>query len=310
MPFGLKKYRHYLPLFPFAIEQFDFSGYDLIVSSSHCVAKGVRHDDSVFHISYVHAPMRYVWDQFDTYFRQPRTSWPVRIGAELMRPYLQRWDRNTAKRVDTFLCNSHHIRRKILDYYNRESQVVYPPVELSHFRPGGAKENFYLVVGAFAPNKSVDLAVEAFNRLKLPLKIVGSGQDEEYCRSIAGDSIEFLGGLSSEKLLGLYQQARALVFPGEDDFGITPLEAQSCNTPVIAFASGGAMETVTEQTGLFFAEQKVDALCEAVEKMEQTWKNYVPEAFQRQTNRFGRKQYKKQMTHAIEYGYRQWKGDI
>ena len=310
MPFGLKKYRHYLPLFPFAIEQFDFSGYDLIVSSSHCVAKGVRHDDSVFHISYVHAPMRYVWDQFDTYFRQPRTSWPVRIGAELMRPYLQRWDRNTAKRVDTFLCNSHHIRRKILDYYNRESQVVYPPVELSHFRPGGAKENFYLVVGAFAPNKSVDLAVEAFNRLKLPLKIVGSGQDEEYCRSIAGDSIEFLGALSSEKLLELYQQARALVFPGVDDFGITALEAQSCNTPVIAFASGGAMETVTEQTGLFFAEQKVEALCEAVEKMERTWKNYVSEAFRKQTSRFGREQFKKQMAHAIEYGYRQWKCDI
>ena len=310
MPFGLKKYRHYLPLFPFAIEQFDFSGYDLIVSSSHCVAKGVRHDDSVFHISYVHAPMRYVWDQFDTYFRQPRTSWPVRIGAELMRPYLQRWDRNTAKRVDTFLCNSHHIRRKILDYYNRESQVVYPPVELSHFRPGGAKDNFYLVVGAFAPNKSVDLAVEAFNRLKLPLKIVGSGQDEEYCRSIAGDSIEFLGALSSEKLLELYQQARALVFPGEDDFGITALEAQSCNTPVIAFASGGAMETVTEQTGLFFAEQKVEALCEAVEKMERTWKNYVSEAFRKQTRRFGREQFKKQMAHAIEYGYRQWKCDI
>ena len=310
MPFGLKKYRHYLPLFPFAIEQFDFSGYDLIVSSSHCVAKGVRHDDSVFHISYVHAPMRYVWDQFDTYFRQPRTSWPVRIGAELMRPYLQRWDHNTAKRVDTFLCNSHHIRRKILDYYNRESQVVYPPVELSHFRPGGAKENFYLVVGAFAPNKSVDLAVEAFNRLKLPLKIVGSGQDEEYCRSIAGDSIEFLGALSSEKLLELYQQARALVFPGVDDFGITALEAQSCNTPVIAFASGGAMETVTEQTGLFFAEQKVEALCEAVEKMERTWKNYVSEAFRKQTSRFGREQFKKQMAHAIEYGYRQWKSDI
>jgi len=310
MPFGLKKYRHYLPLFPFAIEQFDFSGYDLIVSSSHCVAKGVRHDDSVFHISYVHAPMRYVWDQFDTYFRQPRTSWPVRIGAELMRPYLQRWDRNTAKRVDTFLCNSHHIRRKILDYYNRESQVVYPPVELSHFRPGGAKENFYLVVGAFAPNKSVDLAVEAFNRLKLPLKIVGSGQDEEYCRSIAGDSIEFLGALSSEKLLELYQQARALVFPGEDDFGITALEAQSCNTPVIAFASGGAMETVTEQTGLFFAEQKVEVLCEAVEKMERTWKNYTSEAFRKQTSRFGREQFKKQMAHAIEYGYRQWKCDI
>jgi len=310
MPFGLKKYRHYLPLFPFAIEQFDFSDYDLIVSSSHCVAKGVRHDDSVFHISYVHAPMRYMWDQFDTYFKQPRTSWSVRIGAELMRPYLQRWDRNTAKRVDTFLCNSHHIRRKILDYYNRESQVIYPPVELSHFRPGGVKENFYLAVGAFAPNKSVDLAVEAFNRLKLPLKIVGIGQDEEYCRSIAGESIEFLGALSSEKLLELYQQARALVFPGEDDFGITALEAQSCNTPVIAFASGGAMETVTEQTGLFFAEQKVEILCEAVEKMEQTWMDYASEAFRKQISRFGREKFKKQMAHAIEYGYRQWKCGI
>ena len=156
-----------------------------------------------------------------------------------------------------------------------------------------------LMVGAFAPNKRVDLAVRAFNQLKLPLKIVGSGQDEEYCRSIAGDSIEFLGALSSEKLLELYQQARALVFPGEDDFGITPLEAQSCNTPVIAFASGGAMETVTEQTGLFFAEQKVDALCEAVEKMEQTWKNYVSEEFRKQTSRFGREQFKKQMARSL-----------
>ena len=256
MPFGLKKYRHYLPLFPLAIEQFDFSDYDLIVSSSHCVAKGVRHDDSVYHISYVHAPMRYVWDQFNTYFRQPRTPWSVRIGAELIRPYLQRWDRNTAKRVDTFLCNSDNIRKKILQYYGRESQVIYPPVDLSRFKPGDSKADYYLIVGALAPNKRVDLAVEAFNQLKLPLKISGSGQDEEYCRSIAGENIEFLGALSNEKLLELFQQARALVFPGEDDFGITPLEAQACSTPVIAFASGGALETVTEKTGVFFAEQK------------------------------------------------------
>jgi len=197
LPFGLKKYRLYLPLFPFAIEQFDFSDYDLIISSSHCVAKGVKHADSVYHISYVHAPMRYVWDQFDTYFRQPRTSLPVRIGAELMRSYLQNWDRNTAKRVDTFLCNSNNIRKKILKYYGRESQVIYPPVDLSNFKPGGTKESYYLMVGAFAPNKRVDLALEAFNRLKLPLKILGSGQDEEYCRSIAGEDIEFLGALLS-----------------------------------------------------------------------------------------------------------------
>ena len=307
LPFGLKKYRHYLPLFPLAIERFDFSDYDLIVSSSHCVAKGVRHDDSVYHISYVHAPMRYVWDQFNTYFRQPRTSWSVRIGAELMRPYLQRWDRNTAKRVDTFLCNSDNIRKKILEYYGRESQVIYPPVDLSRFKPGDSKADYYLMVGAFAPNKRVDLAVEAFNQLKLPLKISGSGQDEEYCRSIAGENIEFLGALSNEKLLELFQQARALVFPGEDDFGITPLEAQACSTPVIAFASGGALETVTEKTGVFFAEQKVEALIKAVEEMERSWRSFAPEAFQRQMSRFGRGPYKEQMAHAIELGYQQWK---
>ena len=310
MPLGLKKYRHYLPLFPLAIEQFDFRGYDLIISSSHCVAKGVKHDKSVFHISYIHAPMRYVWDQFDAYFKQPQTSWAVRIGAELMRPYLRRWDQNTVKRVDTFLCNSNNIRRKILNYYSREAQVIYPPVDLSHFRPGAAKESFYLMVGAFAPNKRVDLAVKAFNQLKLPLKIVGSGQDEEYCRSIAGKNIEFLGYLSNEKLLEFYQLGRALVFPGKDDFGITPLEAQACYTPVIAFASGGAMETVTDQTGLFFAEQKVEALCGAVVEMERTWMNFTPEAFEQQTERFSRENYKNQMAHAIEYGYRQWKDGI
>ena len=307
LPFALKKYRYFLPLFPIAIEQFDFSEYDLIVSSSHCVAKGVKKGESVFHISYVHTPMRYVWDQFHTYFRQPRTSWSIKMSAKLIRPYLQRWDRNTSKNVDTFLCNSENVRQKIFNYYGRESQVIYPPVNLSYFKPGEVKENFYLIVGALAPNKSVDLAIEAFNRLKLPLKISGSGQDESYCRSIAGENIDFLGTLSNKKLLMLYQQARALIFPGEDDFGITPLEAQACNTPVIAFAAGGALETVTESTGIFFQEQKVEALCEAVEKMENNWENYSPKSFKQQINHFGREKYKDQMANAIEDGYSQWK---
>ena len=305
MPFGLKKYRHYLPLFPLAIEQFKLNGYDLIVSSSHCVAKGVKHDDSVYHISYVHSPMRYVWDQFDTYFRQPRTSMLVRIGAEATRSYLQHWDSKTSKRVDTFICNSQNIRRKIRDYYNRESQVVHPPVDLSFFRPGKAKESYYLMVGAFAPNKRVDLAVKAFNQLKLPLKIAGRGQDEAYCRSIAEENIEFHGTLSNKKLLELYQQARALVFPGEDDFGITPLEAQACNTPVIAYASGGALETVTNQTGIFFSKQKEEALCEAVQEMERRWKNFSPETFSNQTKLFRRENYKEKMAAAIQNGFKE-----
>tara|TARA_B100000945_G_scaffold291497_1_gene266030 strand:+ start:5068 stop:6192 length:1125 start_codon:yes stop_codon:yes gene_type:complete len=306
MPYGVKKYRHYLPLFPLAIEQFNLDGYDLIISSSHCVAKGVKHNVSSYHISYVHTPMRYVWDQFDTYFRQSRTSKMVRIGAEISRSYLQQWDRKTSKRVDTFICNSQNVRSKIRDYYNRESQVVYPPVDLSFFKPGGSKENFYLMVGAFAPNKRVDLAVKAFNHLKLPLKIAGGGQDEAYCRSIAEDNIQFHGTLSNNKLLELYQKARALVFPGEDDFGITPLEAQACNTPVIAYASGGALETVSDQTGIFFSDQNKEALCEAVMEMERSWKKFSPDTFCNQTKLFSREDYIEQMATKIQNGFMEW----
>ncbi len=308
MPFGLKKYRYYLPLFPLAIEQFNLNDYDLIVSSSHCVAKGAKHNDSVYHISYVHTPMRYVWDQFEVYFKQPQTSLLVRIGAEATRSYLKRWDIKTSKRVNTFICNSHNIRRKIRDYYNRESQVIHPPVDLSFFKPGGEKDSFYLLVGAFAPNKRVDLAVKAFNTLKLPLKIAGGGQDEAYCRSIAKENIEFYGTLSNKKLLELYQKARALVFPGEDDFGITPLEAQACNTPVIAYASGGALETVTDQTGIFFTEQKEEALCAAVQKMERIWKNFSEETFNEHTKLFRREKYKEKMAKAIQNGFKDWQG--
>ncbi len=306
MPFGLKKYRHYLPLFPLAIEQFNLCGYDLILSSSHCVAKGVKHSDSSYHLSYVHTPMRYVWDHFDTYFRQSRTSIMVRIGAEVTRSYLQKWDRRTSKRVDTFVCNSQNVRRKISDYYNRESHVVHPPVDLSFFRPGAAKESFYLMVGAFAPNKRVDLAVKAFNHLKLPLIIAGTGQDELYCRSIADQNIQFYGTPSNKKLLELYQKARALVFPGEDDFGITPLEAQACNTPVIAYASGGALETVTDQTGIFFREQKKEALCDAVLEMEKTWRKFSPAIFRNHTKLFSREEYREKMAAAIQNGFNDW----
>jgi len=307
LPFALKKYRYFLPLFPFAIEQFDFSEYDLIISSSHCVAKGIKKDDSVYHISYVHAPMRYVWDQFETYFKQPRVSWYTRVGADLIRPYLQSWDRKSSHGVNTFLCNSQNVRKKIHNYYQRESQVIYPPVNLSCFKPGTKKEDFYLIVGALAPNKRVDLAIESFNRLKLPLKISGSGQDEEYCKSIAKGNIDFLGELSNKQLLNLYQRARALVFPGEDDFGITPLEAQACNTPVIAFGKGGALETVSNRTGVFFEEQNVDSLSEAVEKMENNWKNFSAQSFEQQISRFGRDLFKDQISNAIEHGYFKWK---
>ena len=307
LPFGLKRYRHYLPLFPFAIEKFDFRRYDLIISSSHCVAKGIRKNDSTYHISYVHAPMRYVWDQFGTYFKQSRTAWYTKLGAKLMRPYLQSWDIKTSKNVNTLLCNSYNVQKKILNYYKMESQVIYPPVNLSYFKPGSSKENFYLIAGALAPNKRVDLAIEAFNRLKIPLKISGTGQEEKYCRSIADKNIEFLGSISNKQLLELYQKARALVFPGEDDFGITPLEAQACHTPVIAFEKGGALETVNKSTGIFFKEQNVESLCEAIEEMEQNFKKFSEKSFKKQISRFGRNIFKDDIANAIEQGYFKWK---
>ena len=311
IPSGIKHYRYFLPLFPTAIEAFDLSDYDIIISSSHCAAKGVRVGPDTYHLSYVHAPMRYMWDSFDLYFRRLQTSRLQQLGGEAMRPYLREWDKSSAKRVHTFLCNSRNIRQKILEYYDRESQVVYPPVDLEAFVPQGpvSKQDYYLMVGAFAPNKRVDLAIEAFNRLGLPLKIVGTGQDQEYCQSIAEPNIEFLGDRTSHELPALYQQARAFVFPGIDDFGITPLEAQAAGTPVLAFAGGGALETVNEQTGIFFKETRVDVLCTAIEQMEQTWEGFDPVQLRKQTQRFGRDRFARQIANAVQYGYRQWRID-
>ena len=314
LPFGLSRYRHYLPIMPKAIECFDFSSFDLVISTSHCVAKGAIPGPETFHISYVHAPMRYVWDAFDTYFKRSQTRLWIRWAAILVRSYLRHWDRKSSIRVHRFLCNSVNIQKKIEQYYGRESQVIHPPVDLNRFTPGGVKKDFYLMIGAFAPNKRVDLAIRAFNSLKLPLKIVGRGQDEAYCRSIAGETISFLGECNDDQILRLYQEARAFVFPGEDDFGITPLEAQACATPVIAYAAGGALETVNEQTGIFFHQQTEDALSQAVEEMETRHSSFQREEFQKNTSRFSRKRYQQEISQVINVSYEDWRiqhmGDV
>ena len=306
MPGGLKHYRHFLPLFPKAIEQFDLRSFELIVSSSHCVAKGVKPGPESYHFSYVHAPMRYVWDAFDTYFRRPGTSWQTRVAAETVRPYLQRWDQESAERVHTFVCNSRNIRSKIRDCYEREAEVIHAPVDLDRFQPGSQKSDYFLMVGAFAPNKRVDLAMEVFNRLQLPLKIVGSGQDEESLHALAGPSIEFLGERSDGELVNLFQQARAFLFPGEDDFGITPLEAQACGTPVVAYAAGGATETVTEQTGILFLHPNQESLSAAVAEMEVRHNSFSQDDLTSHVKRFGRERFKNRIAAAIESGYQQW----
>lgn len=270
VPMAEKRYRQFLPLMPKMIESFDLSGFDLVISSSHCVAKGIRKAPGAVHVSYVHAPMRYIWDRYDEYFGPGRASPLVRAAARAVRKPLQRWDRavSQADRVDALIANSRYIAGRIRDAYDRDAEVVYPFVEFDRFtlprRPG----RNYLMVGAFAPYKRVDLAIEAFNRLKLPLLIVGGGQEAGNLRKIAGPTVDFLGPLSNSAIADLYSKCRAFVFPGEEDFGITPLEAMAAGTPVIAYGEGGASETVTEKTGVFFKPQTVEALVEAVRKIE------------------------------------------
>lgn len=271
MPQAEKRYRSYLPLMPRMIESFDLTGFDLIISSSHCVAKGIRKPARSFHLSYVHAPMRYIWDRFDEYFGPGKASVPVRVAARLFRPGLQAWDRKVSQQdnVDFMIANSRFIASRIERAYGRKAdRVIYPFADLARFGKPRIPGDAYLMVGAFAPYKRVDLAIEAFNRLRLPLRIVGSGQDEARLRGLAGPTIEFLGALSNEEIEGLYSTCRAFIFPGLEDFGITPLEAMASGAPVIAYGEGGASETVIESTGILFRPQTVQALMHAVSRLE------------------------------------------
>jgi glycosyltransferase involved in cell wall biosynthesis len=302
LPFVERRYRIYLPLFPRAIGGFDLSGYDLVLSSSHCVAKGVRVPPGVPHISYIHTPMRYIWDRYDDYFGPGRASLGVRLVASIAAPRLRAWDRASSKGVDWFIANSRYVAARIKRCYNRESTVIYPPVNCSRFGlvggtvDGKMKESdkeagcvpFYLVVSALVPYKRVDLAVEAFTKMGPAgqrLIVIGSGPEEAKLKRAAGPNVEFLGWMSNEEIAQYYREAAALIFPGEEDFGIVPVEAMASGTPVLAFAKGGALETVvgpgTEAavpTGLFFGSQTVEALTGAVEEFEQCRALFDPAA--------------------------------
>ncbi|MFL5813227.1 MAG: glycosyltransferase [Bdellovibrionia bacterium] len=270
IPGAVERYRHFLPLMPAAIESFDLSGFDLVISSSHCVAKGIRKAPGAVHVSYVHAPMRYIWDRYDDYFGPGKSSPMVRLAAKMVRGRLQKWDRaaSSEKRVDALVANSRFIASQIERAYGRSASVVYPFADLKRFTLPRQPGPDYLMVGAFAPYKRVDLAIEVFNRLKLPLKIVGSGQDEKKLRALAGPTVEFLGSQTNEQIAKLFATCKAFIFPGLEDFGITPVEAMASGAPVIAYGEGGASETVTPETGILFKPQTVDALIDAIQKIE------------------------------------------
>jgi glycosyltransferase involved in cell wall biosynthesis len=298
LPSASRRYRHMLPLMPFAIEQFDMSSFDFIISSSHCVAKGVCKRPDAFHLSYVHAPMRYMWDRFDEYFGPGRYGPITRMAAHAFRPYLQNWDKKSAERVDAFLANSNFIASKIDQYYGRKADVVYPFCEPEDFMRKREPGNSYLMVTALVPYKRVDLAIEAFNQMGKSLVIVGDGPDRARLQKIAGPTIEFVGSLKRDSIADLYSKSKALVFPGVEDFGIVPIEAMASGLPVIGFGQGGLLETVTPETGIFFHEATVDALVAGVKKFESM--SFSEDACRKRGRQFNRQRFQQEFLNKIK----------
>lgn len=271
LPFARSKYRHYLPLMPLAIEQFDLSGYDLIISDSHAVAKGVITGPSQVHVSYVHTPIRYAWDLQHQYLRESGLDHGLKGWiAKYLLHKIRLWDIRTVNGVDHFIANSGFIAKRIWKVYRRESTVIYPPVDVEAFELCVQKENFYLTASRIVPYKKIDLIVEAFSKMPdKKLIVIGDGPDFEKIRAYASPNVTLMGYQSFEVLRDHMQRARAFVFAAEEDFGITPVEAQACGTPVIAFGKGGALETVVDGvSGIFFDTQSIESLCEAVKRFE------------------------------------------
>lgn len=268
MPRVEKHYRKFLPLFPKAIEHMKIiEEADLVLSSSHCVIKGLKKPAGSLHISYLHSPMRYLYDQFDVYFGKSAPLYQ-QWGARAFRKYLTNWDIASNKNVDVMIANSSFVQKRIQTYYGLNSEVIHPFVDLKDFsyinESTYTKKDYYIILSAFAPNKRLDLAVQAFNKSGKKLIIIGSGQQEKELKSMAANNIEFLGNVSRGDLIQYLAQARALIFPGVEDFGIVPLESLASGTPVIAYKTGGVLETLNESVAQFFEEQTVAGLEKAI----------------------------------------------
>ncbi len=300
-------YRNYLPVFPVAIERFDFSEFDLILSTSHCVAKGARPKSGALHICYCHTPMRYVWEMYDEYFGKGRAGLVTRVAMRFFAPRLRRWDVQSSNRVHHFIANSNNVARRIHQYYGRTAEVIHAPVDLSFFSLSTHNEGYYLIVSALVPYKRVDLAVEVFNRRGEKLLIVGTGPEFEKLRNMAKPNVEFLGWQSGEELARLYAGCRALIFPGIEDFGIVPLEAMACGKPVIAYGAGGALETVMPDgehpNGVFFYEQDASSLTQAIDRCEKM--QFDPTMIRASVERFDRPRFKERLRTFIESKWRE-----
>lgn len=296
VPFARRKHQAFLPLMPLAFEQFDMSEYDLVLSTSSACAKGVITRPGTLNLCYCYTPSRYLWDLYHEY---TRNHW-ARTAIAPVAHWMRLWDRLSADRVDHFVAISHEVASRIQRHYTRDAEVIYPPVDVDRFVPTRRPpEDFYLVVSRLVGYKRVDLAIEAANRLKRRLVVVGDGGEARRLKAIAGPTIEFLGRLPDEKVASLYGRCRAFVFPGLEDFGIAPVEAQAAGRPVIAYGRGGATETVIDGvTGVLFSEQTVDSVVEAMVKLEQN--SFDPATCRRNAERFDRSEFRRRLLRTID----------
>lgn len=297
-----ENYRYFLPLMPLAVNSLKIDpDVELVISSSHCVIKGVKKPEGAKHISYIHSPMRYMYDQFDNYFGNSNLL--VKLAAHLLKPYLRGWDSISNNNVDRLIANSSFVQSRIKNFYNKDSQIIYPFVDLKDFQYIQAEQiekgDHFLMVTAFAPNKRVDLAINTFNDNKLELRIIGSGSKEEesYLRSIANPNIKFLGSLKRNEVISELSKAQALIFPGVEDFGIVPLESLAAGTPVIAYKIGGVLDTLNDDCAVFFHVLNALSLQEKIEEF--TSKKFEIKKLQLRARLFSKEQFQNQIQSTI-----------
>ncbi|MDZ7098472.1 glycosyltransferase family 4 protein [Escherichia coli] len=307
LPWAKKKYQNYLPLMPLAVEQLDVSGHDIILSSSHAVAKGILTGPDQLHISYVHSPIRYAWDLQHQYLREAKLEKGIKsLFAKIILHKMRIWDYRTANSVDHFIANSHFIARRIAKIYGRKAEVIYPPVDVNRFNVKEKKNDFYLTASRLVPYKRIDLIVEAFSSMPdKTLVVIGDGCEMNKIKSKASRNIEILGYQPNEVLVDYMQNAKAFVFAAEEDFGITPVEAMACGTPVIAFGKGGALETIrplgeSEPTGIFFDSQLVSAVATAVETFENNIHMFTSDNCRKQALKFSADRFKHELQMSIQ----------
>jgi glycosyltransferase involved in cell wall biosynthesis len=319
IPGSTRWHRHLLPLYPYALEQFDLRGYDLVISSESGPAKGVLTGADTCHICYCHSPMRYIWDMYHDYMGENGNRGLKRAIFSFAAHYVRQWDLASASRVDYFVANSHNVAARIAKHYRREATVIYPPVNVENAIISGSYDDYYLFVGQLVDYKRADIAIHACNLLGRRLRIAGKGEQCNKLRQIAGPTIEFIGSPSDSELAKEYARCRALLFPGEEDFGIVPVEAQSYGRPVIAFDKGGALETVRGfypadgyspgSTGVFFSSRNAESLAEAMIAFEKAEARFSAYELQAHARKFRTENFKHNLRSFVEGRYMEFKNN-